>query len=69
MPAQRHMTKEQIRAGLKAGRSLIQEEWADPGEIKDVDDLISEGAAAATPWEYKDGYQCERRKVTGVRES
>lgn len=57
------MTKEEMAEGLARGRSLIQEEWADPAEIAAVDDLIAEGKATATPWEYLDGYQCERRRI------
>lgn len=61
------MTKDEMREGFARGRTLIQEEWAHPDEIKFVDELISEGAATASPWEYKDNFQCERRRVTGVR--
>lgn len=60
------MSKEEISIGLKAGRTLIQEEWADRLEIVAVDELIKEGIAKATPWEYKDNFQCEYRKVTSV---
>lgn len=61
------MTKEEMRAGLATGRTLIQEEWADPEEIIAVDELVAEGAATATPWEYKDTFQCKRRRVSGMR--
>lgn len=58
------MNKQQAMEGLKAGRTLIQEEWSDMDEIKMVDELIAEGWAwSSTGWEYKDGYQCERRRV------
>lgn len=61
------MTKEQMREGFAKGRTLIQEEWSHPSEIKWVDELITEGAAKITaPWKYKDNFQCERRKVTGI---
>ena len=61
------MTKDEMKAGLQAGRILIQEEWADPEEIKAVDELVAEGIAVATPWEYKDNFQCERRRITGAK--
>ena len=57
------MTKEEMREGLMAGRTLTQEEWADLSEISAVDELIAEGAAVSTPWEYKDNFQCARRLV------
>lgn len=60
----RTMTKEVIAEGLAKGRQLIQEEWADTEEIKWVDELIAEGKAKATPWEYSGGFQCERRLIT-----
>lgn len=63
------MTKGEMAEGLARGRTLIQEEWASPQEIKWVDELITEGKAKATPWEYKDSFQCERRRVTGNGES
>lgn len=60
------MTKEQMRAGFAAGKTLTQEEWANQQEIAWVDELIAEGAATVSaPWEYKDNFQCERRRVTG----
>lgn len=58
------ITKAQMIEGLAKGRTLIQEEWADAREIKAVDELVAEGKAKATPWEYKDGFQCERRVIT-----
>jgi len=67
MPGELKMTKEQMREGLAKGHTLIQEEWAHPSEIAWIDELITEGAATATPWEYKDGFQCERRRIKGVR--
>jgi hypothetical protein len=60
------MTKAEMLTGFEKGRALIQEEWAHPHEIQWVDELISEGKATATPWEYKDGFQCERRRITGI---
>jgi len=62
------MTKEQMAAGFARGRSLIQEEWANPAEIKWVDELIAEGKAAAEPWKYHENFQCEKRRVTGVKQ-
>jgi hypothetical protein len=61
------MTKEDMTKGFALGRTLIQEEWANPQEITWADELIAEGKAAATPWEYKDNFQCERRRITGVK--
>ncbi len=60
------MTKEQMAAGFARGRSLTQEEWANPAEIKWVDELIAEGKATAEPWAYHSNFQCEKRRVTGV---
>ena len=65
-PGPLKMSREEMVAGFARGHRLIQEEWAHPQEIKWVDELIAEGKATATPWEYKDGFQCERRVVTGV---
>jgi len=62
-----NFTKEEMERGLAAGRALIQEEWCHPKEKEFVDELVSEGKAVATPWEYKDGFQCARRRITGVR--
>lgn len=59
------MTKEEMATGLAAGRRLIQEEWADAEEIQAVDELVAEGQATATAWEWRDGFQCKRRIVTG----
>ena len=60
------MTKQQMAEGFAKGRSLIQEEWAHPSEQKWIDELIVEGKAIATAWEYKDNFQCEMRRVTGT---
>jgi hypothetical protein len=60
------MDKAEMRAGLLAGRRLVQEEWSQPDEIRAVDELVAEGVAQATPWEYRDGFQCERRIVTRI---
>lgn len=57
------MTKDQIKEGLLQGRTLIQEEWTDRSEIRAVDELIKEGVAQATEWEYKDNFQCSMRRV------
>jgi len=59
------MTRDEMVTGFKAGRRLIQEEWADPLEIQWVDQLVEEGLAEASPWRYHDSYQCERRIVIG----
>lgn len=66
MAAPLTLTKDEMAEGFAKGRTLIQEEWAHPSEIKWVDELIAEGKATSTPWEYKDNFQCERRRVTGV---
>lgn len=63
------MTKEEIAVGLRCGRGLTQEEWAHPDEIRFVDELIAEGIAAASPFEYKDEFQCERRLIWGAEPS
>jgi hypothetical protein len=60
------MSREEMAAGFAVGRSLIQEEWANPQEIAWVDDLVAEGKATATAWEHHPNYQCERRRVSGV---
>lgn len=61
------MTKEQMREGFAMGRTLTQEEWSHPAEIKWVDELVAEGVAIITaPWEYKDNFQCMRRRITGT---
>lgn len=61
------MNKEQIRAGLAQGRCLIQEEWSTATEKQAVDELVAEGVAAASEWKYFDNFQCEMRRVVGVR--
>lgn len=67
MPGELRMTKEQMREGFARSRTLTQEEWAHPSEIAWIDELVAEGAATVTaPWEYKDGFQCQRRRITGV---
>lgn len=58
------MTKAEMKEGLLRGRTLMQEEWSQPDEIQAVDELIEEGIAQATAWEYKDNFQCEMRRVT-----
>lgn len=64
---QLQMTKEQMAEGLARGRTLTQEEWAHPNEIKWLDELIAEGKAKVTrEWSYHDNFQCSFRKVTGV---
>lgn len=59
------ITKDEMRAGLAAGRRLIQEEWAHPDEIRFVNELVTEAIAIAGAWEWSDGFQCERRTITG----
>jgi hypothetical protein len=66
MPGELRMTLEEMREGFSRGSTLTQEEWAHPSEIKWVNDLIAEGAATATDWQYKDNFQCAMRRVTGV---
>lgn len=62
------MTKEEMERGFSQGRTLTQEEWAHPQEIAWLDELIAEGkAAVVAPWEYRDGFQGQRRRVSGVR--
>jgi hypothetical protein len=58
------ITKDEMRAGLLAGRRLIQEEWAHPDEIRFVNELVAEAIAVASAWEWSDGFQCERRIIT-----
>jgi hypothetical protein len=60
------MTKDQMAAGFAEGRSLTQEEWANPAEIQWIDELIAEGRATADPWAYHDNFQCQKRRVTGI---
>lgn len=62
------MNKDEIRAGLLAGRILCQEEWSSAAEIRAVDELVSEGAAQAEEWRYSDGFQCARRYVRAALE-
>lgn len=57
------MTKDEMRKGLAQGRLLIQEEWADPADIATADELVAEGDAVTTPWEWRDNFQCERRRI------
>lgn len=58
------MKKDEMKAGLLAGRRLRQEEWSEIHEINAVDELVAEGIATVTPWAYRDGFQCEVRDVT-----
>lgn len=64
MSGELRMSKEEMLDGLAKGRTLVQEEWAHLQEIRWIDELIAKGAVTATPWEYKDGFQCERRRIT-----
>lgn len=57
------MTKAEIAEGLAKGRTLIQEEWSTREEIQAVDDLVADGVAVSTPWQWHDNFQCERRKI------
>lgn len=61
------MTREEMILGFSQGRTLVQEEWTDKKLIKQVDNLIAEGYATATPWEYSENFQCERRYITGTK--
>ena len=63
------MTKQEIAIGPRQGRRLCQEKWADQAEIKAVDELIAEGLAVATDWEYSDNFQCARRYVVRKEKS
>lgn len=68
MTAPIRLTKEDMREGFSRGRTLTQEEWANPQEIKWLDELIAEGSAATSrEWGYHDNFQCSFRKVTGVK--
>ena len=58
------MPKDEIAKGLAAGRRLVQEEWCNPQEIAFVDELVAEGKAEASEWQYRDNFQCEMRHVT-----
>ena len=60
------MTRNEMKKGFAQGRTLIQEEWADLADIATADKLIEEGKATATAWEYRDNFQCEMRRVTGI---
>ena len=64
MPGELQITKDEMATGLAAGRTLIQEEWAPPLARQWVDELIAEGKAVATAWEYHANFQCERRRIT-----
>lgn len=57
------MTKDEMITGLQAGRTLIQEEWAAHEEVQCVDELVDEGVATATAWEWRDNFQCRRRII------
>lgn len=66
---QLRMTREEMERGFAAGSELIQEEWAHPQEIAWVSEFIEQGkAVVVAPWEYRAGFQCERRIVRGVRQ-
>lgn len=62
------MTKEEMALGFARGRTLTQEEWSHPNEIKWVDELVAEGKATISrPWGYHNNFQCSSRKITGVK--
>lgn len=61
------LLKAEIVERLAGGRTILQEEWSDRYEIVAVDQLIAAGVAITDGWEYKDGFQCERRVIRGVR--
>lgn len=52
-----------MKRGLMNGRQLTQEEWANPEEKKWIDELVAEGVARATPFAWKDNFQCEVRYI------
>lgn len=58
------MSKDEILEGLRAHRTLIQEEWATYAEIQAVNELVLEGYAKATRWEWKASHQCECRTIS-----
>ena len=61
------MTKAEMKEGFAKGRTLTQEEWSKPEEIKAVDELIAEGKCEVIrDWAYHDNFQCEFRKVRGI---
>ena len=62
------MSKEEMANGFAKGRTLTQEEWAHPKENEWIEELIKEGKCKATPWKYHDNFQCEMRKVAGIRQ-
>lgn len=62
------MTRDEMTQGFARGRTLIQEEWSHPDEIKWADELVAEGRASTTTWEYNDNFQCKRRKIKGIKE-
>jgi hypothetical protein len=62
------MSREELERGFATGRTVTQEEWANPAEIALVDELIAAAKAeVVAPWEYRDNFQCQRRRVRGVR--
>jgi hypothetical protein len=61
----RVITSEEMVAGFARGWTIVQEEWAHPDEMRLVNELVEQGKATATPWKYKDGHECRRRKVAG----
>lgn len=65
MPGELRMTKDEMKRGLASGRQLTQEEWAHPKERQWVDELVANGDAIATPWKYRDNFQCEVRFIRG----
>ncbi len=68
MTAPIQLTKDDMREGFSRGRTLTQEEWANPQEIKWLDELVAEGCAVVSKeWGYHDNFQCSFRKVTGVK--
>jgi hypothetical protein len=68
MPGELKMNKAEMERGLSQGRILIQEEWAHPQELVWLNELIAEGKAVLEQdWEYHENYQCQRRRVKGVK--
>lgn len=62
------MTRKEMEEGFAQGRRLTQEEWAHEQEIKWLDELVAEGKATVTKFEYKANYQCAVRFATGIKQ-
>lgn len=62
----RNILKAEMLEGFAQGRTLIQEEWAHPEEIREADECIAEGKCTTQGWNYEDNFQCEVRRLVGV---